>query len=101
MSSGGIAHEKRREKRDLITVPMSYCLAAASGAQPQKERAASGITLNISGEGICFYTQICLEEGVAVNISSRALRERPRHGTVRWCRKITEELYRVGVSFKD
>ena len=99
MASGGIAHERRRHKRDLTTVPMSYHLVVSKGAQ--KGETANGITLNISGKGICFYTQICLEEGTPVNITSRALWERARQGTVKWCRKITEELYRVGVSFAD
>ncbi len=101
MASGGIAHERRRHKRDLTTVPMSYSLPASKGTKAQKSEAANGITLNISGRGICFYTQICLEKGMPVNITSRALWEQPRHGTVQWCRKITEELYRVGVSFAD
>ena len=101
MSSGGIARERRRGKRDLTTVPMSYNVTAASRTQPGKGGAANGITLNISNSGICFYTQICLEEGISVDITSRALWEQPRHGTVKWCRKITEELYRVGVSFES
>ncbi len=96
MATGGVAHEKRRHKRDLVTVPVSYSPAQASGAQ-----AANGITLNISDSGICFYTQNRLEQGTILHISSRAFWEEPRTGTVMWCRKITEELYRVGVIFND
>ncbi len=104
MATGGVAHEKRRHKRDLVTVPVSYSPAPApvsgrpSGAGAQ---AANGITLNISDSGICFYTQGRLEQGTALQISSRAFWEEPRTGTVMWCRKITEELYRVGLTFHD
>ena len=101
MSSVGATHERRRGKRELTTVPMSYNVAVTEGAQPEKTGAANGITLNTSGKGICFYTQICLEQDVPVNVTSKALWEQPRHGTVKWCGKITEELYRVGVSFED
>ena len=96
MATGGVAHEKRRHKRDLVTVPVSYGPAAAADDQ-----AAGGITLNISDSGICFYTQGRLEQGSTLYVSSRAFWEGPRKGTVMWCRKITEEFYRVGLAFSD
>ena len=100
MATGGVAHEKRRHKRDLVTVPVSYGPAAAD-EQAAGGHAAGGITLNISDSGICFYTQDRLEQGSTLYVSSRAFWEGPRKGTVMWCRKITEELYRVGLAFSD
>ncbi len=101
MATGGVAHEKRRHKRDLVTVPVSYSLALAAEAEAPGGHAANGITLNISDSGICFYTQMRLEQGATLYVSSKAFWEEPRKGTVMWCRKITEELYRVGLTFNE
>ena len=98
MATGGILHEKRRHKRDLVTVPVSYSLAGAPDAEASGH-AVKGITLNVSDSGICFYTQSRLDQGITLYLSSRAFWEEPRKGTVMWCRKITEELYRVGLTF--
>ena len=100
MASGGIAHERRRQKRDLTTVPMSF-VAGSGAANTKKGEALNGITLNVSDSGICFYTQTCLEESTPATITSKAIWEQPRPGTIMWCRKITEELYRVGVKLAD
>ncbi len=99
MATGGVAHEKRRHKRDLVTVPVSYSYAPEADERALGGHAANGITLNISDSGICFYTQTRMEQGAALYISSKAFWEGPRKGTVMWCRKITEELYRVGLTF--
>ncbi|MDA8325016.1 MAG: PilZ domain-containing protein [Nitrospiraceae bacterium] len=101
MATGGIAHERRRHKRDLTTVPMSYTAFPPEGAGPQKGEATNGITLNVSDTGICFYTQCLIEEGVSVVITSNAIWDEPKRGTIKWCRKITDELYRVGVILSD
>ncbi len=99
MASGGILHEKRRHKRDLVTVPVSYGPAASVTETPGQ--IAKGITLNISDSGVCFYTQKRLEQGATLYLSSKSFWEKPRMGSVMWCRKITEELYRVGLTFTD
>ncbi len=80
---------------------MSYTATPSAEAGPRKSESVNGITLNISDCGICFYTQSCLEEGMPVIITSKAIWDEPRQGMVKWCRKITEELYRVGVTLTD
>lgn len=91
--------EKRKTRRDIITVPVNYSYSAKAEGAPVKQD-TSGITLNVSEKGICFYTHMCLEEGAPISLTSKAIWESPKKGAVKWCRKITEELYRVGIELE-
>lgn len=82
--------EKRRQKRELITVPVNYNGPPWAGP-------ACGISLNLSETGMCFYTPMPLDEGVPLEVTSKAIWDNPRPAVVKWCRRITEELYRVGI----
>ncbi len=90
--------ERRRQRRDLITVPINYSYTYITDQDNIKSVSTSGITLNVSDSGMCFYTNVPLQEGKEINIFSKAIWENPKKGMVKWCRKITEELYRVGVT---
>jgi hypothetical protein len=88
-----MTEEKRRQRRELITVPVNYSYVSG---EPEAS-ATSGITLNLSDTGMCFYTHMPLAEGAPLKVSSTAIWEEPRPAVVKWCRRITEELYRVGI----
>lgn len=90
-----MANERRIHRRDLITVPVT---CSYPEGETRKSLTTSGITLNFSDTGLCFYTNTALEEGIELEITSKAIWNTPRKGTVKWCRKITEELYRVGAT---
>jgi hypothetical protein len=92
--------ERRRQRRDMITVPANFSASFTGGSEDARLPCGNGITLNVSGAGLCLYTPLPLEEGLSVEVSSQAIRLGPRKGAVRWCRKITEDLYRVGIVFR-
>ncbi|MDA8174895.1 MAG: hypothetical protein M0018_09950 [Nitrospiraceae bacterium] len=96
MAEGEQLTEKRDSKRDLVTVPISYNYSIQEQGET-RNFTMSGISLNLSDAGICFYTHVRLEDGTALNVYGRALWDGARKGTVKWCRKITEGLFRVGV----
>ena len=98
MIGGGTSEERRKQRRDLITLPISYSYASLNDSGTYKSLTTNGITLNISDSGMCFYTHVRLDEGLPVNVSSRAIWDTQKKGVIKWCRKITEELYRVGLS---
>ena len=92
METDGVAHERRWHRRALITVPIKlYC-------RPPRDEAVNGVTHNVSDTGIGVYIENSLDDGMPVIIRSRAVGEDPRHGVIRWCKKISERLYRVGVT---
>jgi len=92
-----MSEERRRDRRDLITVPLNFSYSFKDRDEKEKSFTTNGISLNVSPSGMCFYTHMPLDEGTVIHLSSKAIWETPMKGAVKWCRKITEELYRVGV----
>jgi hypothetical protein len=92
-----MSEERRRARRDLITVPLNFTYSYKDSEQKEKSATTNGISLNVSPRGMCFYTHLMLGEGTELTLSSKAIWDVPKKGIVRWCRKITEELYRVGL----
>jgi hypothetical protein len=87
--------EKRKEKRNIITVPVE-CKSLAPG----KTFSAKGISINISPSGLSFYTHKRLEEGSSLSVSGPDLWAAPREGAVVWCSRIIGGLYRVGMALQ-
>lgn len=95
-----MSEERRKKRRDIITVPVNYSYSVQPGGGGPKKQSTSGISLNVSDAGMCFYTHMPLQEGARISVSSKAIWEASKKGVVKWCRKITEELYRVGVELE-
>lgn len=95
---GATFEERRHFKRELMTVPVNYTYAHVDDKQELKCIAAKGITLNVSKEGVGFYTSLPINEGGDIKvINSKAIWDTPKNGMVRWCLKISNDLYRVGI----
>jgi len=96
-----MSEERRRDRRDLITVPLNFSYSYKDQEEKVKSLSTNGISLNVSSSGMCFYTHMLLDEGTDLSLLSKAIWEIPKKGVVRWCRKITEELYRVGIQLRE
>lgn len=62
---------------------------------------AKAVCINISRSGVCLYTYHRHEEGARINFLSGSPFNLEGPATVRWVRKINENLYRVGCEFHE
>ncbi len=90
--------EKRAQKRERVTAIVEYsCLTPEGGISIYES--STGITINLSGEGMGFYTTTPLRPGVELKVLSRRMSRRPTRAHVRWCKRLSVSLYRIGVEF--
>lgn len=94
--TGGRSPEARVQKRELVTFPIA-CSYSLEERGRTKSLTSRGISLDISEAGICIYTPVHLNEGMLLNVYGEAAWNGARKGSVRWCKMITEDLFRVGV----
>jgi len=60
----------------------------------------SGLVTNMSSSGLCAYVQETLCDGDEVSVYSKNFNTKgPRVARVKWCSKLTEDLYKVGLYF--
>ena len=86
--------ERRGEKRNLISLPVTY-----SFSDKQKTASNDGTAFDLSDSGMSFYTNIPIYEGVNLQIHTQIWNS-PKTSIVKWCNQKYLNIYRVGVSFK-
>ena len=59
-----------------------------------------GVTANISLSGASIYTFTEIEEDVAIVLYGKVLGNAQKNAIVRWCEKVNNEIYKVGLSFQ-
>jgi len=60
----------------------------------------SGLVANMSSSGLCAYVQDMFDDGTLVSVYSNNFSSKgPRVASVRWCSRLTDDLYRVGLFF--
>jgi hypothetical protein len=92
-----ILRERRRYYRIRIDLPICFTF---SDKDKHEIKQKEGVSLDISDTGMCFYTDAPLQKGAPLQLSVKHVWESPIRSTVRWCTMITNNLYRVGVSFQ-
>ncbi len=90
--------EKRAEKRELFTVTLEYACTSVDDGRLSCFT-SSGVSTNLSTSGMGFYTEGALKRGHDLTLYSSKISLVPVNAKVRWCSKLSESLYRVGVSF--
>lgn len=59
-----------------------------------------GLITNMSSSGLCAYVQETLKSGDEVSVYSKCFNSKgPRVAHVKWCSKLTEDLFKVGLFF--
>lgn len=88
--------ERRGEKRDLFTITVEFALSEEE--TPSNDRVKGyGLTTNKSNGGIGLITNCPVDEGQRVVLFGNKLSDKLVAGNVRWCLKISEGIYRIGV----
>jgi hypothetical protein len=87
-----VPKERRGKKGRLgISMPCIIC----DDTKTSKE----GTTFDMGKGGMCLFSNKCLEVGHVIEIQCKSIWDKPKTGTVKWCHKVTHNLYRVGISF--
>jgi len=92
----GYASEKRGEKRDLFTVTVEFVLSGVSAAETDCLK-GYGLTTNKSSSGIGLITNCPADMGQRLVLSGAKLPNQLLTGSVRWCSRISEGIYRIGL----
>lgn len=86
----------RKEHRASVRDGVLYLHDSGS----KNSMAQNGLAYDISTSGACIYTQQQFAEGETINVFCSKFGDAPIKSTVRWCKKVDERLYKVGVSFE-
>lgn len=93
-----VAHEKRREKRDVFTVTIEYAYSSVTEGKLTRKTGAA-VTSNLSKGGMSIYTNQVFNTGQNVTVYSRQIDDDPLNTMVRWCNQISDSIYKVGLMF--
>lgn len=87
--------EKRLETRaPFVNTPLSLSFIADG-----EMHNVVGLTLDRSENGVCLMSYKHFDADISIMTYGKATGNIPRYATVRWCDKITDGLYRTGISF--
>ena len=85
--------KERRGSKGRVGMSMSCIIC------DNEKTCKEGTTFDIGKGGMCVFSHKCLEVGHVIEIQCESIWDKPKIGTVKWCDKIEQNLYRVGVLF--
>jgi hypothetical protein len=85
----------RAEKRNLFTVTVEYSVPSNGKGDCSK---GVGQTTNISKSGLALIMNCPVDEGQCIALYGSKLADGLLTAEVRWCSKLSEGIYRVGLS---
>jgi len=89
--------DKRKDDRSSVKDGVLYLHESRSIT----EAAQNGLAFDISRAGACIYTQQEFLEGDTIKVYCSKFGDMPIKTSVRWCRKVDDRLFKVGVSFSS
>jgi hypothetical protein len=90
-----MGEDKRKEARERANDGVIYLHESVNVSQA----AQNGLAFDISSSGACIYTHQEFNEGDSIKVFSQKFGDRPIKATVRWCRKVDDALFKVGLAF--
>ena len=88
-----ILKERRRQKRYLISLPVTYLFS-----DKHKVDSNDGTAFDFSDSGMSFYTDTPLFKGHNLQVHTQIWKSSQK-SIVKWCSKKYLNIYKVGVSF--
>jgi hypothetical protein len=92
-------HTQRRQERYTFHQYVNY--GVDSNSSNPGDKIFKGVTVNFSQSGLCLYVFHPLAEGNRIIISKDNNKDPHQTSTVRWVKKINEEVYKVGLMYID
>lgn len=90
-----VSTDKRKEKRSVLKDSVLYMHESHNIAKS----AQNGLAFDISTSGACIYTQQEFKEDDTIKIFCSKFGDMPVQSSVRWCKKVDDRLFKIGVSF--
>jgi hypothetical protein len=89
--------ERRKANRDEVKDGVLYLHEALHINQA----AQNGLAFDLSIDGACIYTQQEYDENDSVKVFCKKFGDEPIKATIRWCKKVDERLFKIGLSFGE
>jgi hypothetical protein len=90
--------EKRQDKREVFTVTVEYAYSTVSNGRFARKTGAA-VTTNLSKGGLGLYTNQLFNTGQNLTINGRQISDDPMNAMVRWCSRVSESIYKIGLMF--
>jgi hypothetical protein len=91
-------NQRRSEERSIFTATFEFRRDPAWEANPV-ERSFSGVIANKSRSGLGFYSSLSLRAGEELTLFCHQINTAPMRAQVRWCKKLSSDLFKTGVCF--
>jgi len=90
--------ERRDLKRDHFTVTLDYAFSTLENGRLDCKK-GSAVSVNISKGGLGIYSLSPFSVGQDLKLFCEQLRNTPINAQIRWCSKVSNDLYKVGIMF--
>ena len=90
---------QRAEERKIFTVTFDFTFSALIDGSRLKCSTSKGVSSNISAGGLGFFTSQDFREGQPIIIYHKNIADTPISAEVRWSKKHSDSLYKIGVCF--
>ena len=91
------APERREEKRDLFTVTVEYAVQTPEAENKGCSSQGVGLTTNMSKHGLSLIMNCHMNEGQRISLHGDNLSNGRLTANVRWCSRVSDGLYRIGL----
>ncbi len=88
--------DRRSETRYPVRLKIEYCVDIDENKDIGPRET---FTTDISYRGMCIYSDRPIEKGQTIEIFLRHVYKKPIVAEVKWCIKLTNNLYKVGVQY--
>ena len=85
--------KERRVNKGRLTMSMPCIVSTDSTA------ADDCTTIDLGKGGMCIFSNKALEVGHIIKLQCEDIWDSPKTGTVKWCKQIQINLYRIGIVF--
>lgn len=92
------SNDRRTEKRDSCSVKVEYSIDSPECAHMDCGPWVN-VTSDISYSGMGLYSEHAIRKGQKLNIFLKHLSGDPLTARARWCTRLNDELYRIGIMY--
>jgi hypothetical protein len=92
--------ENRSERREFFSVTFEYSYMPVGNGK-RRRCISPALTTNMSKKGLGIYTDRGLQEGQDIWVFCKHVRDSVFSAEVKWCRKISDALFRVGLAITE
>ncbi len=93
-----VPRERRLRRRGPISVPVSFTVGAE---RKEDVEALEGSTTDYSESGLGLCSNQELKSGAVLEIECQDIWETPKTFAVKWCNRVSNHFYRIGLTVRN